>query len=74
LVARAQQVFEVDRGQLQSRLATVFEAEGLSAEEALCIAEGIIEEGSDSVMVYARLGVQKPEYTILRQRIESRCD
>jgi len=73
LVARARQVFGVDREQLRARLASVFEAEGLSAKEAECIAEAIVEEGSDSVMVYARLGVQQPDYLELRGRLEREC-
>ena len=68
-VARASAVFSIDRERFRVRLQSVFEAEGSSPEEARCLAEGIIEQGSDSVVVYARLGVQTPDYLALRQRL-----
>jgi pimeloyl-ACP methyl ester carboxylesterase len=72
-VARAEQVFHIDRDRFQSRLEDVFVAEGLSAADAACVAKGIVDAGSDAVLVYARLGVQRPEYTGLRTRVESDC-
>lgn len=68
-VARASEVFSIDRDRFLVRLQSVFEAEGSSAAQARCLAEGIIDEGSDSVVVYARLGVLTPDYVDLRQRL-----
>lgn len=68
-VARASSVFSLDRARFLIRLQSVFEAEGSSPGVARCLAEGIIDQGSDSVVVYARLGVQAPDYLELRQRL-----
>ena len=68
-VARAASVFSIDRDRFLIRLQSVFEAEGSSRVVARCLAEGIINQGSDSVVVYARLGVQAPDYVELRQRL-----
>ena len=68
-VARASAVFSLDRDRFLIRLQSVFEAEGSSPEVARCLAEAIIDQGSDSVVVYARLGVQSPDYLELRQRV-----
>lgn len=68
-VARASAVFSLDRARFLIRLQSVFEAEGSSPDVARCLAEGIIDQGSDSVIVYARLGVQAPDYLELRQRL-----
>ncbi len=68
-VARARAVFSIDRERFRIRLQSVFEAEGSPPDVARCLAEGIIEQGSDSVVVYARLGVQAPDYLELRQRL-----
>ena len=68
-VARASQVFSIDRDRFLIRLRSVFEAEGSSPDVARCLAEGIIDQGSDSVVVYARLGVLAPEYVDLIQRL-----
>ena len=68
-VARAASVFSIDRDRFLIRLRSVFEAEGSSPVVARCLAEGIINQGSDSVVVYARLGVQAPDYVELRQRL-----
>ncbi|MDO8363332.1 MAG: alpha/beta hydrolase [Actinomycetota bacterium] len=72
-VARAEQVFQLDRDRFRVRLASVFEAEGSSPAEASCLAEGLVAEGADAVLVYARMGVQHPEYTSLRRRLEREC-
>lgn len=72
-VARARQVFEVDREHFRTRLNTVLVAEGTAADDAECIVDGLVREGSDSVLIYARLGVQKPEYTDLRDDLEREC-
>ncbi|MEQ1872984.1 MAG: alpha/beta fold hydrolase [Ilumatobacteraceae bacterium] len=68
-VARASQVFSIDRDSFLIRLRSVFEAEGSTPDVARCLAEGIIDQGSDSVVVYARLGVLVPEYVELLQRL-----
>ena len=68
-VARASAVFSLDRDRFLIRLQGVFEAEGSPPSVARCLAEGIIDQGSDSVVVYARLGVQAPDYLDLRQRL-----
>lgn len=68
-VARASQVFTIDRDRFRARLQSVFEAEGYSPDEARCLAEGVVAEGSDSIVVYARLGVRTPEYLALLQRL-----
>ena len=68
-VARAAAVFSIDRERFLIRLQAVFEAEGSSPDVARCLAQGIIDQGSDSVVVYARLGVQAPDYVALRQRL-----
>lgn len=72
-VARAERVFEVDRDQSVSRLEQVFVAEGSPAELAACLAGGLVDEGTDSQLVYARLGVQQPQYVWLRARLEREC-
>lgn len=72
-VARARQVFEVDRDHFRTRLTTVLVAEGSSADDAECIVDGLVRDGSDSVLIYARLGVQNPEYTGLRDDLEREC-
>lgn len=68
-VARASAVFSIDRDKFLIRLQSVFEAEGSPPAVARCMAEGIIDQGSDSVVVYARLGVLAPEYVELLQRL-----
>lgn len=68
-VARASAVFSLDRDRFLIRLQDVFEAEGSPPDVARCLAQGIIDQGSDSVVVYARLGVQTPDYLELRQRL-----
>lgn len=68
-VARASAVFAIDRDRFLIRLQSVFEAEGSPSATARCLAEGIIDQGSDSVVVYARLGVLVPEYVELLQRL-----
>ena len=72
-VARAERVFEVNRQRFQVRLADVFIAEGLSQAEAACLVEALITEATDSQLVYARLGVQQPEFLRLRTRLEKAC-
>lgn len=72
-VARAAQVFTLDRARYERRLTQVFIAEGDSDELAACVAKGLAEQASTSVLVYARLGVQHPEYTKLRTRLEAEC-
>jgi len=54
-------------------LTDVFVAEGSPAGEAACLAAGMIADGTDSQLVYARLGVQQPEYLDLRRRLERGC-
>lgn len=72
-VARAEQVFTIDRERFGQRLTEVFVAEGLSTGDASCVARGLVALGDDAVLVYARLGVQRREYTQLRNRIEADC-
>jgi len=72
-VARARQVFQLDRERFRMRLAKVFAAEGADDDEAACLADGLVEKGSDSVLVYARLGVQHPDYVSLRAMLERSC-
>ncbi|MFM2077584.1 MAG: hypothetical protein RJA49_1474 [Actinomycetota bacterium] len=72
-VARAEQVFSVERTRFQSRLEGVFAAEGLSPTDASCVAKGITVDGSDAVLIYARLGVQRSEYTDPRATVEAAC-
>ncbi len=69
-VARAARVFAVNRDHFLLRLTDVFVAEGSPAGEAACLAAGMIADGTDSQLVYARLGVQQPEYLDLRRRLE----
>lgn len=73
-VARAERVFEVDRDRFQLRLVDVFVAEGSSAAAAACLAAALVAEATDSQLVYARLGVQQPEFVTLRDRLEKTCD
>lgn len=68
-VARASEVFSIDRDRFLIRLQNVFEAEGSTSAGARCLAEGIIDQGSVSLVVYARLGVLTPDYTEFRQRL-----
>lgn len=72
-VARAERVFRVDRDHYRTRLVEVLQAEGSSATEAGCLADGLVAKGTDSVLVYARLGVQRPEYVRLRRRLAREC-
>ncbi len=72
-VARADQVFRLDRDRFRTRLEGIFAAEGLSADDATCVAAGVVEQGSDAVLVYARLGVQRDEYLDLRRDVEDAC-
>ncbi len=72
-MARAEQVFVLNRDRFETRLTTVFTQEGLPASDAECVAKGIVDQGSDKILVYARLGVQRPEYTRLRTRVEVAC-
>jgi pimeloyl-ACP methyl ester carboxylesterase len=72
-VARADAVFTIHRERFEPRLVDVFAAEGLSASDAACVAKGLVADGSDAVLVYARLGVQRPEYTAMRTRVEADC-
>jgi hypothetical protein len=66
-------VFRVNRDRFRVRLTEVFTAEGSTPTAAACLADGIVADGSDAVLVYARLGVQRPEYVELRERIEADC-
>jgi pimeloyl-ACP methyl ester carboxylesterase len=72
-VARADQVFRLNRDRFRVRLTDIFAEEGLSADDAACVADGIVEQGDDAVLVYARLGVQRDEYLDLRRRVETDC-
>jgi hypothetical protein len=72
-VARADRVFQLNRDRFLVRLTEVFAAEGMAADDAACIAAGIVEQGSDEVLVYARLGVQRDEYLDVRRRVEDDC-
>lgn len=72
-VARAERVFRVDRDRYRTRLDGVFLAEGSPVAEAACLADGLVTIGSDSVLVYARLGVLRPEYVRLRKRLVREC-
>ena len=72
-VARAERVFRVDRDRYRTRLVEVLQAEGSSAAEAGCLADGLVARGTDSVLIYARLGVQRPEYVRLRRRLAREC-
>jgi len=72
-VARGRQVFTIDRDHYAQSLRRVFAAEGLDAPVAQCLAVALTAEATDSVLVYARLGVQRPEYTRLRTRLEAGC-
>jgi hypothetical protein len=72
-VARADQVFRLNRDRFRVRLASIFAEEGLSDTDAACVASGIVEQGDDAVLVYARLGVQRDEYTELRRSVEDDC-
>ena len=51
----------------------MFVAEGLAAPLATCLADRLVSDATDAVLVYARLGVQRPEYTRLRTRLEAEC-
>ncbi len=72
-VARAKQVFELDRPGFLGRIETVLEGEGLEPDVARCVAEGIIAAGDDALIVYARLGVRTKRYDALRKDLESSC-
>jgi pimeloyl-ACP methyl ester carboxylesterase len=72
-VARAERVFRVDRDRFRVRLTDVFTAEGSTPAVAACLAERVVVEATDTVLVYARLGVQHPEYVELRERLEGEC-
>jgi pimeloyl-ACP methyl ester carboxylesterase len=72
-VAQAEQVFRVDHDRFQRRLTEVFTAEGLKADQAACVAKGVVAQGTDAELVYARLGVKKPEYETLRKSVEADC-
>jgi pimeloyl-ACP methyl ester carboxylesterase len=72
-VARADRVFRLNRDRFRVRLADVFAAEGLADDDAACVAAGIVDQGSDEVLVYARLGVQRDEYLELRKAVEADC-
>ena len=72
-VARAERVFEVNREAFQVRLTEVFVAEGSSRVDASCLADALVAHATDSQLVYARLGVQQPEYLRLRSRLQSSC-
>ena len=72
-VARAETVLTMAHDRFEVRLRDVFVAEGLDDTDAACLAEGISERGTDAVLVYARLGVQRPEYTELRAEVEDHC-
>jgi pimeloyl-ACP methyl ester carboxylesterase len=72
-VARAAQVFTLDRDRFRRRLESVFIAEGRPAAIAACLAERLAADASDAVLVYARLGVQHPEYVDLRTRLAAEC-
>jgi pimeloyl-ACP methyl ester carboxylesterase len=73
MVARAEQVFVLNHDRFETRLTKVLTEEGLASEDATCVARGIVAEASDSVLVYARLGVRKPEYVRLRRDVEADC-
>lgn len=72
-VARAAQVFTLDRARYERRLTQVFIAEGDDEDLAACVASGLAADAPEAVLVYARLGVQRPEYTELRTRLEAEC-
>ena len=72
-VARAERVFQLDRERFRMRLTDVFTAEGSSAAVAACLADGLVAGASDTVLIYARLGVQHPDYVELRERLEADC-
>ncbi|MGB8860262.1 MAG: alpha/beta fold hydrolase [Ilumatobacteraceae bacterium] len=72
-VAQAERVFDVDRDRFRVRLTEVFTREGSTATKAACLADGIVAQGSDAELVYARLGVQQPDYVTLREQMEREC-
>ena len=72
-VARAEQVFRIDEARFEVRLAEIFTAEGLDADAAACVAAEVVAAGKAELMVYARFGVQRPEYVRLRDRSETEC-
>jgi hypothetical protein len=72
-VARAEQVFTLDRNHYRQSLRRVFVREGLSTATADCLAGKLVAQASDQVLIYARLGVQRPEYTSLRTRLLAVC-
>ena len=72
-VANAEYVFSLDGPAIQKRLTEVFTTEGLDPDVAACVAEGIVAEDSVPLVVYARLGVQRPEYVSRRRKLESDC-
>ena len=73
LVAQADQVFQLDRDRFEQRLTKVFIEEGSSEATAACLAKGIVADGTDADLVYARLGVQKPSYVTLRKKVAADC-
>lgn len=73
IVARAEQVFTVDRDRFRRRLGEVFAAEGLDAEIARCVADALVAEDDDAMLLYARLGVQRDEYVDRRAALEDEC-
>ena len=72
-VARAEQVFLLDEAAWKLRLKQVFVDEGLSDIGADCMADEFAGEGRADLVVYARFGVQRPEYLRLRERAEAVC-
>ncbi|MEO5901800.1 MAG: alpha/beta fold hydrolase [Ilumatobacteraceae bacterium] len=72
-VARAARVFTPDRALVEHNLTEVYRGEGLDVAEAVCVAKGVAVTGSVAQLVYARLGVRRPEYELLRHRVEAAC-
>ena len=63
-------VHEPDYGHL---LDDMFVDEGSSPATAACLAKGMVADGTDAELVYARLGVQKPSYVTLRKKLAVDC-
>jgi hypothetical protein len=72
-VARAERVFGVNRDRFRVRLTEVFTQEGSPPDAAACLADAMVRDATDTVLVYARLGVQRPEYVEVRTRLEHEC-
>lgn len=72
-VDRAERVFAPDRAHVERSLTEVYGGEGLDATDAACVAKGVAAAGSVVQLVYARLGVHRPEYELLRHRVGTAC-